>query len=47
MRFFLGLIVGLLLVAAVGAFMVYGGHVSVAATTPQPRPGSLGQGSPR
>jgi mono/diheme cytochrome c family protein len=34
MRFFLGLIVGLLLVAAVGAFMVYGGHVSVAATTP-------------
>jgi len=34
MRFILGLIVGLLLVGAVGAFMVYGGHVSVAATTP-------------
>jgi len=34
MRFLLGLIAGLILVAAAGAFMVYGGHVSVAATTP-------------
>jgi len=34
MRFLLGLIAGLILVGAAGAFMVYGGHVSVAATTP-------------
>jgi mono/diheme cytochrome c family protein len=34
MRFVLGLIFGLILVGAAGAFMVYGGRVSVAATTP-------------
>jgi mono/diheme cytochrome c family protein len=34
MRFLAGLVVGLLIVVAVGAFLVYGGRVSVAATTP-------------
>ena len=34
MRFIIGVIVGLVLVAAAGAFMVYGGRVAVAATTP-------------
>lgn len=34
MRFLLGLIFGLLLVGAGGALLVYGGRVSVAATTP-------------
>jgi len=43
MRFILGVVVGLLLVAAAGAFMVYGGHVAVAATTP---PGMLDKLAP-
>jgi mono/diheme cytochrome c family protein len=34
MRFLAGLVVGLLLLAALGAFLVYGGRMSVAATTP-------------